>query len=151
MPRTGAAADLAGEVLPDFDGRTIAQAIGRHAVTAGVNAPKAVNRLWLQLHRADAVVAKNARQRGGRRHRRRVADARLSRRGHQVIVKAGPHALDVNLHLTVEVDDDGARRGVCQRARQHRRLIVVVVVDIGVWRRRRRPSLLPLGRCADWP
>lgn len=43
--------------------------------------------------------------------------ARLGRRGHLVIVKAGPHTLAVYLHLAVEVEDDRARGGICRGTR----------------------------------
>ena len=47
---------------------------------------EAGDRLRLQLHRADAVIAQDAGQRRGGRHRGRVADAWLRRRGHQMVV-----------------------------------------------------------------
>ena len=100
--RTAAAADLAGEVLPNFDRRTIAQAVGRHAVTAGIDAPKAVNRSAVAASQTPmpllptAVQWESLRRRRSRGHRAsrqcrgRVADTRPGRRGHQVIVEAGP-------------------------------------------------------------
>ena len=44
-------------------------------------------------------------------------------------ISAAPFTLECGLHLAVHVDHDGARRRVCERARQCRRLVVVVVVD----------------------
>jgi hypothetical protein len=88
------------KVLPQLDCRTIAKAVGCHAIGAKVDARVTVDRLRRQLYGPGAVVAK----------------ARACRRnGGKALIRTGPRGLPLHEHLAVQVDQIGY--GVCQWAR----------------------------------